>query len=61
MVQWVKNPTVVAWVVGETQVPSLPRRSGLKDPALLQLQLGFSHWPRNVLMPQVQPLTKKIK
>ena len=47
--QWVKNPTAVA------QVGSLAWHSGLKDPGLLPLRLGFSPWPRNFHMPWVQP------
>ena len=56
MVQWVKNPTAVAWVAAETWVPSLD-----EDPALpqlqcrSQLQLGFNPRPRNFRVPQVQP------
>ena len=38
MVQWVKNPTVAAWVTAETRVQSLAWHSGLKDLALPQLQ-----------------------
>ena len=32
MVQWVKNPTLVAQVAVEAQVRSLAWHSGLKDP-----------------------------
>ena len=39
--QWVKNPTVTARVAAEVcRSPS--QHSGLKDLALLQLQLGFN-------------------
>ena len=57
--QWVKSPTAAAWVTVVAWVPSLAQRSGLKDPALLQLgcrshlQLGFSPWPGNFHMLQV--------
>lgn len=34
MAQWVKNLTVVAWVVMEANLPSLARCSGLKDMSL---------------------------
>ena len=40
MVQWVKNPISAAQVTAEAQVRSLARHSGLKDPALPQLQLN---------------------
>ena len=42
MAQGVKNPTAVAPVAVEVQVGS---HSGLKDPALPQLCLGFNPWP----------------
>ena len=49
MAQWIKNLTAVAWVVAGAG------RTGLKDPALLQLwhrlQLRFSPWPGNSHMP----------
>ena len=51
--QWVKNLTAAAQVAAEAQVQSPAQGSVLKDPALpqlrcrLQLQLGFSPWPRN--------------
>ena len=38
MVQWVKNPTAVAQFSAEAQVQSPAQRSGLKGPALLQIQ-----------------------
>ena len=40
MAQWVKNLTAVAWANAEAQVVSLAQCSGLKDLALLQLQLA---------------------
>ena len=58
-VQWVKNLTAVAQITVEGQVQSLAQHSGLKDPVLLQLWLGFSPWPGNFHMPWVQPLKKK--
>ena len=59
MAQWVKKPTAVAHVIVEVWVQSLAQGSGLKDLALLHLQLRFSPWPRNFHMLQVQPLKKK--
>ena len=44
--QRVKNPTA-ALVTAKRRVESLVQRHGLKDLVLLQLQLGFSLWPRN--------------
>ena len=38
MVQWVKNPTAVAQVTAEAQVPSPAGKIGLKDTA-------FHPWP----------------
>lgn len=38
MVHQVKNPTAAAQVIADAQVQSLALSSGLKDPALLQLQ-----------------------
>ena len=66
-VQWIKNPTAVAQVDMEAQVPSLVWRNGLKDPVSpqlchrSQLRLRFNPWPRNFHMPWVQPLKKKKK
>ena len=51
--QWVKNLTTVARVTAEAQVQSLAQHSGLRDLALLQLQLRFDPWPRNFHMLQV--------
>ena len=47
MVQWVKKLTAVAQVTAEAQIQSLAQHSGLKDSALLLLQLGFNPWPGN--------------
>ena len=57
MVQWVKNVTMVVYISEEVWVLPLARCSGLKDPALpqlqhrLQLQLRFNPWPWNFHMP----------
>ena len=59
--QWVKNPTAAARVTTEAQVRSPARHSGLKDPALSQLQLGFNPRPRDFHVLRVQPLKKKKK
>ena len=59
MAQWLKNLTAAAQVPAEVQGPA--QCSGLKDPVWpqlqyrSQLQLGFSPWPGNFHMPQVQP------
>ena len=45
MTQWVKNLAAGAPVAAEVQ--ALVQHSGLKDPVLLHLWLGFSLWPRN--------------
>lgn len=50
MVQWVKNPTVVALVAVEAQVPSPAWHS--------EPRLGFSPWPGNFHILWVQPLKK---
>ena len=61
MAQWVKNLTAAAPGAAELRVHSLALQSGLRDPALLQLQhrsllwLGFSSWPRNLHRPWVWP------
>ena len=56
VVQWVKNPTAMARVAVEMQVWSLAGHSGLKDPALPQLQcraqLQLGAW--------IQPLAQKL-
>ena len=62
MAQWVKKPTVVAWVAFVARVKSLTGYSELKDSALpqllcrSQLWLGFNPWPRNFDMLWVWPL-----
>ena len=55
--QWVKNLTAAAQVAAESQVPPLT----VQDPALPQLKLRFSPWPRNFHMLQVQQKKKKKK
>ena len=61
MVQWVKDPSAVAWVAAEGRVQSLAQHSGLKDLMLLQLRcrlqlwVGFNPWSGNLGMPWVQP------
>ena len=55
VVQWVKNLTVAAQVTAEVWVQSLTQCSGLKDLALLQLQLRFDPWPGNFHRPRVWP------
>ena len=54
MAQCVKNPNAVAQVAAEVQIRSLTRYRGLKDLLLVQLQLGFNPWPRNLHRPKVQ-------
>ena len=62
MVQQVRNSTGVAQVTAEVQDRSLASLTGLKDPALPQLQrrsqrqLRISPWPRSFHLAQVQPL-----
>ena len=62
MDQRIKNLPAVPQVTAEEQ--DLTQHSGLKDPALLQLQqrsqlqLGFSPWPGDFHMPWVQPKIK---
>ena len=53
VMQWVKNPTAVAPVTVGVRVRSLAWHSGLKDPVLPQLWLGFSPWLGNFFMPWV--------
>ena len=52
--QWIKNPTAVAQVTVEAGVHFLVWHSGLKDLALLQLQVRINSWPRDFHMSQVQ-------
>ena len=60
-----KNPTAAAGVAVEVRVHSPAQHSGLKDPALPQLQRGsqlwlrFDPWPGNFPMPWVWPFKKK--
>ena len=66
MVQWVKNPTAMAWVTGEALVWFLAWCRRLKDLVSVQLLhrsqlLRFSPWLENVHMLQVWPLKKKKK
>ena len=61
VVQWIKNLTAVAQVAVEAWVQSLAWHSGLKEPALQQLWLGFKPWLRNFHMPWVQPFKEKKK
>ena len=51
--QWVKNLTAAVWVTAEMQVLSSAWSSGLKDLALLKLQLEFNPWPGNFHVPRV--------
>ena len=59
VVHWLKSPTAVAQVTVEAWFQSLVQPSGLKYPALSQLQLRFNPWPGNFHMSQVQPLNNK--
>ena len=61
MVQWIKNLTAGAWVTVEAWVRSSAQCSGVKNPVLLQLQLGFNPWPSNFHMLLVRPFGKKKK
>ena len=54
--KWVKNLTTAPWVAAEARVRSPAWLSGLKDPALPQLQFRFNPWPRNFHKPGVHPL-----
>ena len=56
MAQWVRNPAGVAGFAVEARVRSAAWHSGLKEPMLLQLWLGFSRRPWNFHAPQVWPL-----
>ena len=61
VVEWVKNPTSVAWISAEPWVLSLAWHSGLKNLALLQLlhrlqlQHGLNPWPKDFYMLWVLP------
>ena len=67
VVQWVKNLTTVAWVSAKVPLPSLALHSGLKDPVLLQphcrlqLELGFSPWPRELSYATSMAINKQTK
>ena len=66
MVQWVRNPTLVARVTVEMQVRFPAQHNGLKDPVLpqlwcgLQMWLGFIPWPGTFHMLWVWPLKKNV-
>ena len=53
MVQWVKNPTAVAWVAEEVQVPS-QLVQWVKVFALLHL------WQRSAAVAQIQSLAQEL-
>ena len=55
MAWWFKNQTAAAWVACEGTGPIPSQCGGLKDLALLKLQLRFSSWPGNFYMLLVQP------
>ena len=61
MAWWVKNPTGVVQVTEKEWVQSPAQCSGLKDPALPELWLGFDPWPENFHMLWVWPQLKKKK
>ena len=72
MVQWVKNSTAMVQVTEEARVQSLARCSGLKDPALpelqpmLQLWFRFNLWPGKLSYAKITtatapPQTKQTK
>ena len=50
-----KSPTAVAWVASEVGIPSPAQCNGLKDLALLHLQLRLNPWHGNFHMPWVWP------
>ena len=62
MVQWVKDPNAVAWVLLEALVQSRTQHSGLKYPALPQLclWLGFNTWTWIIYMLCGQPFKKNV-
>ena len=49
----------MAQVAVKAQVQCPAWHSGLKDPALLQLWLGFNSWPREPHVPWVQSKKKE--
>lgn len=55
MAQRVKNPTAGAGTAGLLPGVSFIFGSGLKDPVLLQLRLGFNPWLWYFHMPQMWP------
>ena len=55
MAQWAKTLTAAARVPAEVPTQLSAQHSGLKDPVLSQLGLGFHPWPWNSHMPWVQP------
>ena len=57
--QWIKNLTAGAWVTVVAQARSSGHCSGLKDPMLLWLWLGFNPWPRNFHMLWMQASKKE--
>ena len=59
--QWIKNLTAAAQVAVETRVQSLAQHSGLKYPAMLQLQLRLNPWPRNFHKPWGWALKKEAE
>ena len=56
MVQWIKNLTAAAWVAVEAGIQPPAPCSGLEDPLLPQLWLGFNPWPGNVHVPSLKSL-----
>ena len=67
MVQWVKNSTAMVQVTEEARVQSLARCSGLKDPALpelqpmLQLWFRFNLWPGKLSYAKITTATAPPK
>ena len=67
MVQWVRNPTVAAWVTTEVWVHSQASHSRLGDLALLQLQcrtwlwLGFKSLAQELTYAMGVAIKKKKK
>ena len=60
VVQWVKNLTAAAQVTAEVQVDPPAWHSGLKDPALWQLWLGFNPRLGSFHMLWVWPLKNRV-